>query len=613
MNPSSLFRIRQLAPWVIVLLSAIVAVAAYLQALHYPFVSDDGVYVTGNTKLAALHLSELWRLFIEPYNRYEFLPLRDLSYWFDLVHNIVLYLLCLPLVYAATLGLLRYFRPAYGADGHLIAAVVTALFALHPAHVEAVVWISGRKDLLSGLFSMLALYFAIYAKREQGLSPYCATAALLALLAAMLSKATAVAIAPVIALLWIIFWRDIPKRHHRRTQLLWPIASLILAMGLALIFSAKSTVKVPMYFGSEAISRALAILGWLGRLAVSPENRHFIYPVFEDAKLPAMIALGAFILIVALTGVIKMQYKWKLEVFNLLVFLLLCLPYTQLIPFQTISLVSDRFLFIAVWMTILLIVALAWRLKPVLCAAVLLIISFAWGYQTVERPSDWHGEALLDADLSAYPGHYQPAFHKIRNQLGLGLYNDAITTATSITVPEFRNIMMSMIQAAYAVNTATAKPDKALTLLQNFERALNHSPAEAKWNLPMRYVSDDCKNILALKGTRLAQQFPDDALVRYKAGLWKLNVYSYNDAVTHLRAATESQRLPESVRGEAFKSLGDALLGSGHVAEAEAPLHTALEQSPPDLHAYCSLAEVYKQSRRFDEATRAKMNCPDAN
>jgi hypothetical protein len=67
------------------LMSPAVAVTAYLQALDYPFHSDDSVYIIGNTKLLGLHLSELWRLFAEPYNTFsEFLPLRDLSYWFDI-------------------------------------------------------------------------------------------------------------------------------------------------------------------------------------------------------------------------------------------------------------------------------------------------------------------------------------------------------------------------------------------------------------------------------------------------------------------------------------------------------------------------------------------------
>lgn len=52
----SLFRIRQFAPWALVLVSAAVAVAAYLQLLHFPFVSDDILYLAENPKLADLNL-----------------------------------------------------------------------------------------------------------------------------------------------------------------------------------------------------------------------------------------------------------------------------------------------------------------------------------------------------------------------------------------------------------------------------------------------------------------------------------------------------------------------------------------------------------------------------
>ena len=199
-------RLWQLAPLALVLVSAVIAVAAYLQAFNYPFVSDDRAYITRNAKLAGLPLTELWRLFIEPYNDFsEFLPLRELSYWFDItmfglnpaafrVHNIILYVLCLPLVYATTLSIWCYFRPADAASAPWAAAAVTALFAVHPTHVEAVVWISGRKDVLCGMFSLLALWFAVSARREQSLSPAYATTALIALLAAILSKAVAVAV-----------------------------------------------------------------------------------------------------------------------------------------------------------------------------------------------------------------------------------------------------------------------------------------------------------------------------------------------------------------------------------------------------------------------------------
>lgn len=548
-----LVRMRQVAPLALVLGGITVAVAAYLQALDYPFVNDDTVYVVDNTKLAGLHLAELWRLFTEPYNPYEFLPLRDLSYWFDItlfgltpsafrVHNILLYLLCLPLVYGTTMAVWRYFRPADAASAPWAAAAVTALFVVHPSHAEAVVWISGRKDVLSTMFSLLALWFAVKAKREQGLSHRYATAALVALLAAMLSKATAVAVAPVIAMLWMLFWHDIPMPNRHRSVLLWPLASLVLAACIALIFSANSTVKASVYFGVEVITRALAVLGWLVRLAVSPESRHFIYPVFDDPYLPVMVTLGVAILLAAIASVVMILRKRSLEGFALIAFVLLCMPYTQLIPYVTPSLVSDRFLTLAVWPAMLLIVALLWRLKTVPRTALLLVIALLWGFQTVERPRDWRSyEALVDTDLRAYPGHYLPAFQKIMSyQLPKGRFREAGEMAGNITVPEARDIMTKLVEVAIDLSdvSRTGDPRDAMTHLQNLEPLLKQPPVQAKWDPAMLHFWKESQDSFVLEWQGLVKSFPDDASVRYNARLALVSVLNYGNA------ATQPQSLP---------------------------------------------------------------------
>jgi hypothetical protein len=341
MKPNKLLSsARQYAPLLAIILAAVIAVSAYLPALHYPFVSDDLTYIPDNKKLFDLRWFELWHLFVEPHNSMaEFLPLRELSYWLDMtlfglnptafrLHNIILYLLCLPLVYATTLGLWRYFRPSDKLSAPWAAAAVTALFALHPAFVESVVWISGRKYVLANLFAMLALWFAVNARREYGLAVPHAVATLIAFVAMMLSKSSYVALAPIIAMLWWLFWLDIPKPDRHRYWLLWPAALLLLAISLLRVFIAGSTGTSEFYFGVETAIRTLAILGWLTRLAFSPESRHYFYPVFDYQYLYCMVVLGAAVLVVTVVSL----RKRTLEGFAVVAFLLICVPYLHLRP-----------------------------------------------------------------------------------------------------------------------------------------------------------------------------------------------------------------------------------------------------------------------------------------
>lgn len=504
MEPNAIFiRMRQHVPLLLIFLSATIALACYLQALNYPFIGDDTAYVPDNIKLAKLHWFELWQLFTQPFNIFsEFLPLRELSYWFDLtlfgltpgafrLDSMVLYLLCLSLMYATTLALWRYFRPSDATSASWAAATVTALFALHPSHAEAVVWIAGRKDVLSGMFSLLAIWLALGAKREQGLSVLYASATLVALLAAMLSKATAVAIAPIIAMLWVIFWLDIPKHHKRYLQLLWPLACLLLALCITLIFASIVTSRVPLYIGTESVTRSLGILGWLARLSISPESRHYLYPLFEDPNFFLMVVLGMVVLLaVVASGVIFLR-KRSLKGFAVVVFFLLCLPSLQLIPYAPPSLISDRFLFLAVWPVILLGVAFSWRLKPSLRITLLLIIASSWIFQTIQRPRDYSSfEVLIETDLRAFPGYSMPAKYTFDTQLLAGQLREAEETASNITTPEIRDVMVKVIKTQQVISdlTATSDPQYAMSLLLDLGKDLKYLPAQARWNTPLVHI-----------------------------------------------------------------------------------------------------------------------------
>jgi len=184
--------------------------------------------------------------------------------------------------------------------------------------------------------------------------------------------------------------------------------------------------------------------------------------------------------------------------------------------------------------------------------------------------------------------------------------------ASSITVPEFRDDMIRLVEADYAVRIIaprTGNPQQAMELLWKAGLDLKRLPVQAKWNSPIHNLWARREALLMQEWEHLANYFPDDETVRYSAGLGLLELQKFGSAAVHLRAAIESRRLQESVRGTAFYSLGLALMRSGQVAAAEVPLYAALIQSPPDLRAYCLFAEVYQQTNRLEDAARAKADC----
>jgi tetratricopeptide (TPR) repeat protein len=77
--------------------------------------------------------------------------------------------------------------------------MVAALFALHPINVESVAWAAERKNVLSMLFFLLALYAFVWYGRRPGLRRYAAVVFLFTL--SLLSKPQAVTF-PFLLLLW---------------------------------------------------------------------------------------------------------------------------------------------------------------------------------------------------------------------------------------------------------------------------------------------------------------------------------------------------------------------------------------------------------------------------
>ena len=147
-------------------------------------------------------------------------------------------------------------------------AFVAAVFAVHPLHVETVVWVSDRKDLLSTFFGFLALHAYRRAVTEGRIRWHACLVILLAL--ALLSKSMWVTL-PVMCLLldyWPLRrlqWRR-PRDRIAGPQLGDSTANV--ATPARLIAEKAAPILVVMIFGTLTVLvlRRTAMVDYFGRL-----------------------------------------------------------------------------------------------------------------------------------------------------------------------------------------------------------------------------------------------------------------------------------------------------------------------------------------------------------
>ena len=198
--------------------------------------------------------------------------------------------------------------------------MVAALFALHPINVESVAWAAERKNVLSMLFFLLALYaYGRYARRP-GLGRYIAVAGFFVL--SLLAKPQAITF-PFLLLLWD-YWpldrigaRDMPTQAGNAPRL--PIARLLLEKLPLLFLSAASAVitmeaqkaggavkdlarfSLPLRLETTVISyaRYLGKTFWPTKLVLPYPHPLKLYPAWQVGAAVALLLLITAIVLCA--------------------------------------------------------------------------------------------------------------------------------------------------------------------------------------------------------------------------------------------------------------------------------------------------------------------------
>ena len=160
---------------IVYLVLTVITFAVFWQVNQYDFINfDDNVFVTENSHVQSGITPEgfLWAFNTGDLRFWH--PLVWLSFMFDYqlhglnaggyhLTNLILHVL-------STLLLFWLFSRMTGAIWR--SAFVAALFALHPLHVESVVWIAERRDVLSAFFWILTLCLYVYYTEKPGIRRY---------------------------------------------------------------------------------------------------------------------------------------------------------------------------------------------------------------------------------------------------------------------------------------------------------------------------------------------------------------------------------------------------------------------------------------------------------
>ena len=279
------------------------------QTLRYDFVNyDDPRYVYQNTRITSgISLANVAWAFSHIHSE-NWHPLTTITHMLDCqlyglkagrhhFTNVLLHSFAVVLLFVALERMTgAFWRSAF----------VSAVFAVHPLHVESVAWIAERKDVLSAFFFMLTLLAYSHYARAPSVGRYLIVALAVAL--GLMSKPMLVTLPFVLLLLdyWPLerFQTRRPNSGRRLSQLVLEKTPLIAlsAVSSVITFLAQRgaigwTEQLPV---SERISNALVAYVIYIRQMFWPAGLAVFYPHPENRLAVLEIGL-AFIVLVGIT------------------------------------------------------------------------------------------------------------------------------------------------------------------------------------------------------------------------------------------------------------------------------------------------------------------------
>jgi tetratricopeptide (TPR) repeat protein len=582
----------------------LLTILSYLPVLHDKFIWDDDFYVEHNATLRSV--SGLWNLWTDIHATPQYYPLVHTSYWIE-YHlwgvRPVGYHADNVLLHATSVLLLWRLLRRLDLPG---AALVAALFAVHPVAVESVAWVTERKNVLSGVFYLLAFgkyLTAIDAPRTLALSPgtpgageapstitnlraYFSAIALFML--ALFSK-TVTATLPA-ALLLTIWWKRGRLRWRDVVPLL-PMFVLGAAMGTLTGFLERTQVGAhgPDFAWLTPTDRILiagrAICFYAGKLLL-PINLSFIYPRWRiDPHAAGQYAfpLGVLAVVAALWMLRRRIGRGPLTAILFFIGTLFpALGLANVYPMRY-SFVADHFQYLAMIGPLALVGPAIWRLPRSAATAVSALLLAMLSCLTFARCFAYHDRLTLWLDTqrknpNAWMVHTNlgHAYHAAgQDQAAEAQYQRSLELAPDEPEPHLNAAITDGIHHRYA---AAAQECRLAIAIDP-----SYAPAYANLCKALASAGDTAGAVAA--GTQAVGVAPRyaDAHAELAAALQQQG--DLRAAAAQYAAALQLN--PDDA--DAHFHLADCLAGTGHVRAAIAEYEASLALQPNNAPAWTTL------------------------
>jgi tetratricopeptide (TPR) repeat protein len=483
---------------------------------------------------------------------------------------------------------------------------IAAIFALHPAQVESVAWITELKNTLSGVFFFAAVLAYLQFDNERKRKLYLIAIGFFIL--GLMSKSV-IAILPVSLL--VVFWWKRGKIDWKNDIVpLLPFFAVGIAYGL---FTAWVERK---FIGAEGSAFTLTIIErcliagrviwfYLGKIFL-PINLIFIYPRWNVSQTIWWQYLFpvATLILVGILWTLRNRSRAPLAAFLLFTAMLFpVLGFFNVYPFR-FSFVADHFLYLACIGPIALLTAgtesafvlLKGNQQRFIKSIIYIIILVAFSVLTWKQ--SWiyaDAETLYSTTTRKNPACWM-AYNNLgmllekngRSDVAISYYRKALEINSFFA--EAHNNLGLLLAKSGRTDEAIDHYQKALAINPNYEKTLNNFG-----NL----LSDLGRTNEAMTYYRKALEIdPNYDEVHYNFGIVLMQAGQTDEAIVHFQKALEIN----PTRSEGHYNLAFLLMKIGRTDEAIAHYQKAVQINPNYGKAHINLGNALFQTGQVDEA-----------